>query len=196
MATIGRLAHRPAMTIACLSTVVLGLGGSLTAGVAASDDSWYRYVLELRSGDLRYVEPLGPAVVEGRRYRVQEARYAYDGQPIFTLVYGRLADGRVVRSVARGPDGAVWAEYPDVYVEYVEPTGEAVDRPGVAKIYRKGPWWPAPAGLRVDRVDRAPARGRDGLGARAAARPSVHPLVVVPRRALDALVAPGDVALL
>ena len=71
MATIGRLAHRPAMTIACLSTVVLGLGGCLTAGVAASDVSWYRYVLELRSGDLRYVEPLGPAVVEGRRYRVE-----------------------------------------------------------------------------------------------------------------------------
>ena len=71
MATIGRLGHRPAMTIACLSTVVLGLGGCLTAGVAASNVSWYRYVLELRSGDLRYVEPLGPAVIEGRRYRVE-----------------------------------------------------------------------------------------------------------------------------
>jgi hypothetical protein len=76
--------------------------------------------------------------------RTREVRYAYNERHVCTLVYERLANGRVVRSLALGPDGQVWAEYPDLYVEYIERTGEAVDRPGVAKIYRKGPWWPGP----------------------------------------------------
>lgn len=77
----------------------------------------------------------------------RETRYAHDGRDVCTLVYERLANGWVVRSIARGPGGEVWAEYPNLYVEHIEPSGEAVDRPGVAKIFRKGPWWPSPAGL-------------------------------------------------
>jgi hypothetical protein len=83
--------------------------------------------------------------------RTRQARYAYNRQPIFTLAYERLPNGRIVRTIAVGPKGEVWAEYPDLYVEYVERSGEAVDRPGVAKIYWKRPWWPELANLRTDR---------------------------------------------
>ena len=107
--------------------------------------------------------------------RTRETRYSYDGRHICTLVYERLPNGRVVRSMALGPNGDVWAEYPDLYVEYIERSGEAVDRPGVAKIYKKGPWWPAPGGLKADHHGpRAAVAGARGPGPA-----SVHPVVVV-----------------
>ncbi|HXD98396.1 MAG TPA: hypothetical protein VN646_17735 [Candidatus Acidoferrum sp.] len=81
------------------------------------------------------------------RRRTTEARHFLNGRPLYTLVYERLPNGRVLRSVALGPKGDVWAEYPDLYVENVERNGEAVDRPGVAIIYKRGPWWPAPGDL-------------------------------------------------
>jgi hypothetical protein len=111
--------------------------------------------------------------------RTREARYAYNERHVCTLVYERLANGRVVRSLAVGPDGQVWAEYPDLYVEYIERTGEAVDRPGVAKIYRKGPWWPGPGDRWVDAGSWPDPARRQPLGARDRALFSVHPLIVV-----------------
>jgi hypothetical protein len=111
--------------------------------------------------------------------RTREARYAYNERHVCTLVYERLANGRVVRSLAVGPDGQVWAEYPDLYVEYIERTGEAVDRPGVAKIYRKGPWWPGPGDRWVDAESWPDPARRQRLGARDRALFSVHPLIVV-----------------
>lgn len=110
--------------------------------------------------------------------RTRETRYAYNGRHICTLVYERLPNGRVVRSMALGPNGDVWAEYPDLFVEYIERSGEAVDRPGVAKIYKKGPWWPAPGGLTADRADDHGPRAALA-GARGPWQASVHPLVVV-----------------
>ena len=110
--------------------------------------------------------------------RTRETRYAYDGRHICTLVYERLPNGRVVRSMALGPNGDVWAEYPDLFVEYIERSGEAVDRPGVAKIYKKGPWWPAPGELTADGADDHGPRAALA-GARGPWPASVHPVVVV-----------------
>jgi hypothetical protein len=60
--------------IPALAILVVGLGACATAaGGDAVDVRWYRYGLELRSGDTRYVDPLDSAVVEGRRYRVEAA---------------------------------------------------------------------------------------------------------------------------
>jgi len=104
--------------------------------------------------------------------RTREARYAYNGRPVFTLIYERLPNGRVVRTVARGPGGNVWAEYPGVYVEYVDRNGEAIDRPGVARIHRKEPWWPALANLKADRpppAREAPRRADGGAALSASA---------------------------
>jgi hypothetical protein len=40
------------------------------ADVAAAEVRWYRYALDVQTGDTIYVEPLAPAV-NGRRYRVE-----------------------------------------------------------------------------------------------------------------------------
>jgi hypothetical protein len=58
--------------VSTLAILALGVGACATAGGPdAVDVRWYRYGLELRSGDTRYVDALDPAVVEGRRYRVE-----------------------------------------------------------------------------------------------------------------------------
>ena len=71
------------------------------ADIADAEVRWYRYALDMRTGDTVYVEPLEPAVVKGRRYRVETdgadrvARVAIfvDVQQVAEVVY-HLAPGR------------------------------------------------------------------------------------------------------
>jgi hypothetical protein len=134
--------------------------GGLPIQASHHDAAGRRYGVTDYAGGLKVRSRLEPGpgttldltfLYDAKRW-TRETRYAHNGRDVCVLAYERLANGRVVRSIARGPDGEVWAEYPDLYVEYIEPSGEAVDRPGVAKIFRKGPWWPWPGEL-ITHVD-------------------------------------------
>jgi hypothetical protein len=147
------------------SSQVYDTGGLLTRSIDYTATGRAFGVTEYTDGLKRealYDTPVGEHAVRfshDARRRTTETRHSLNGRPLYTLVYERLANGRVVRSIALGPKGDVWAEYPDLYVEQVERNGEAVDRPGAAIIYKKGPWWPAPGGVE--------ARGGDGGAVRA-----------------------------
>jgi hypothetical protein len=77
--------------IPTLAILVFGLGACASAaGRDAVDVRWYRYGLELPSGDTRYVDPLDPAVMEGRRYRVEtDARGRIVGGDVHRPQQGR-----------------------------------------------------------------------------------------------------------
>jgi hypothetical protein len=56
------------------------------------------------------------------------------------FTYDRLADGTTKRTVAFGPDGAVWAEYPDMEVVDVRQNGHPINgRPAI--INKAGNWY-------------------------------------------------------
>lgn len=83
----------------------------------------------------------------------QERRYFYDGHRHLTetqvwfgghlvcrLRYDRMSDFTVKRTIAVGPDGKVWAEYPDQVVIDVYRDGTPAP-PKPATIYKVGNWW-------------------------------------------------------
>src|SRR5437762_9584167 len=57
----------------------------------------------------------------------------HDALPIFCrFTYDRLADGTATRTLAFGPDGALWAEYPDMEVVDVRQNGHPINgRPAI-----------------------------------------------------------------
>jgi hypothetical protein len=83
----------------------------------------------------------------------KEVRYTYDGQKFLTaaqiyfngkivcsLSYDRLADGSVKQTLALGPDGELWAEYPAPEVVDIQDNGQPINRTdGV--IHKSGLWW-------------------------------------------------------
>jgi antitoxin component YwqK of YwqJK toxin-antitoxin module len=72
--------------------------------------------------------------------RAKEAKFSVNGKLVCTFVYDRLPDGTVKRTRALGPDGALWAEYPDRDVNQVEKNGQASNR-NDAILHRIGNWW-------------------------------------------------------
>ena len=83
----------------------------------------------------------------------RELRYTYDDKRMLketllyvkdTLIcrfaYDRLSDGTVKRSIATGPDGTLWAEYPDQQIYDVDQQGHPISgKPAV--IHKTGNWW-------------------------------------------------------
>jgi len=83
----------------------------------------------------------------------KEIRYVYDGQKLLTtariyfngkivcsLNYDRLADGAIKQTLALGPDGELWAEYPAPEVVDIQDNGQPINRTdGV--IHKSGLWW-------------------------------------------------------
>ena len=57
-----------------------------------------------------------------------------------SLVYDRMPDGTVKRTLANGPDGELWAEYPDLSVTDVERDGQNIGGKS-AILHKKGNWW-------------------------------------------------------
>ncbi len=110
------------------------------------DNVWYsadEYVSSLRVKRL-YKFPTG---------LTQEIRYSYDskrwltqsvfyvsGKLLCTLTYDREPDGTVKRTLATGPDGALWAEYPAPAVSDLQSNGQPPGRTD-GTIYHTGNWW-------------------------------------------------------
>ncbi|MGD0191175.1 MAG: hypothetical protein ABSD74_10580 [Rhizomicrobium sp.] len=60
---------------------------------------------------------------------------------ICTFVFERLGDGTIKRTLALGPDGSLWAEYPDEMADDVDKTGHLNGKPSVGTIHKTGNWW-------------------------------------------------------
>jgi hypothetical protein len=69
-----------------------------------------------------------------------ECKIYYNNRLICTLIYDRLPDGTVKRTLAKGPNGDLWAEYPNAGVMDIDSTGQAVGQTN-AIIYKTGAWW-------------------------------------------------------
>ncbi|HEV2494337.1 MAG TPA: hypothetical protein VG204_14825 [Terriglobia bacterium] len=83
----------------------------------------------------------------------KELHYAYDDQRrlketklllndalVCRFVYERLADGTVKRTLALGPDGTLWAEYPDQEIWEVDNFGQPISGKSVV-MHKAGRWY-------------------------------------------------------
>ncbi len=68
------------------------------------------------------------------------ARITYRGNFVCSLAYDRLEDGTIRQTVAKGPDGSVWAEYPDHEVKDINEDGQPVGNAS-AHILKSGRWY-------------------------------------------------------
>jgi hypothetical protein len=74
------------------------------------------------------------------RRRVRETTLFYNEMLVCRFTYDRLPDGTATRTFAFGPDGALWAEYPDMEVVDVRQNGHPINgRP--ATINKMGNWY-------------------------------------------------------
>jgi hypothetical protein len=72
--------------------------------------------------------------------QAKEARLSINDKLICTFTYDRLPDGTIKRTLALGPGGDLWAEYPDRMVNEVGQNGQALNRTdGI--IHHAGNWW-------------------------------------------------------
>jgi len=70
-----------------------------------------------------------------------EARFSRNGRLVCTFKYDRFADGGIKRTLAFGPGGDLYAEYPDHYVDQVHRDGSPTSQIDGTVIYKKGNWW-------------------------------------------------------
>jgi hypothetical protein len=70
----------------------------------------------------------------------QESRMYVNGKLICSFIYERFPDNTTRRTVAVGPDGDSWAQYPNRAVNEVSRSGQSLDRTD-AVIYHSGSWW-------------------------------------------------------
>jgi hypothetical protein len=74
------------------------------------------------------------------RRRVKETTLFYNEMMVCRFTYERLPDGTAKRTLAYGPDGALWAEYPDMEVVDVRQNGHPINgRPAI--INKTGNWY-------------------------------------------------------
>ncbi len=74
------------------------------------------------------------------RRQVKETTLFYHEMLVCRFIYDRLSDGTVKRTRAIGPDGALWAEYPDMEVVDVRQNGHPINgRPAIIK--KAGDWY-------------------------------------------------------
>jgi hypothetical protein len=72
--------------------------------------------------------------------RTKQAQQFVDDKLICTFIYDRAGDGTAKRTLALGPDGALWAEYQNQEVWAVDRVGTPRNgKPGV--LQKKGDWW-------------------------------------------------------
>jgi hypothetical protein len=76
----------------------------------------------------------------GERRELTAAKITYRGNFVCSLSYDRLEDGTIRKTVANGPDGTVWAEYPDHEVKDINADGQPVGTTS-AHILKSGPWF-------------------------------------------------------
>jgi len=72
--------------------------------------------------------------------RVKETTLFYNEMVVCRFTYDRLPDGTAKRTLAFGPDGALWAEYPDMEILDVRQNGHPINgRPAI--INKAGNWY-------------------------------------------------------
>lgn len=64
-----------------------------------------------------------------------------NGALLFRFNYVRQPNGAIVKSQAIGPNGDLWAEYPDKAIDEVDRTGHYTGAPGLGSVYKQGNWW-------------------------------------------------------
>jgi len=94
-----------------------------------------RIVYKFASGDSREIR----YSYDSRRWATSTEQYEA-GVLICTFLFERLPNGTVKRTLAKGPDGSLWAEYPDMVVSQVAKNGHPPDST-VGTIYKVGDWW-------------------------------------------------------
>lgn len=70
-----------------------------------------------------------------------EAKFSINERPVCTFKFDRFADGGIKRTLAFGPGGDLYAEYPDHYVDQVRRDGSPTSQINGTVIYKKGNWW-------------------------------------------------------
>jgi len=70
-----------------------------------------------------------------------EAKFSINEKLVCTFKFDRLADGGIRRTLAFGPEGDLYAEYPDHYVDQVQRDGSPTSQINGIVIYKKGNWW-------------------------------------------------------
>ena len=74
------------------------------------------------------------------RRSLKETTLFYNDMLVCRFTYDRLADGTTTRTLAFGPDGVLWAEYPDMEVVDVRQNGHTINgRPAI--INKTGNWY-------------------------------------------------------
>lgn len=115
-------------------------------------------LIDPEDGNVYGVETWAGGLERKRSYHFKDSTtedivYAYDakrilnkadltmnGKHVCTFTYQRLADGTVKKTIAKGPTGDVWAEYPNRVVSEVQQTGKPIDN-GPSTVYKSGNWW-------------------------------------------------------
>jgi hypothetical protein len=122
-------------------------GSLLRTDRYSKDDKWYgmtEYKGGLSVKDL--YKFLDGTVQESRteydRKRLAtETRFLVNDKLICTFVFDRLPTGAVKRTLAKGPDGTLYAEYLDAMVTEVHADGSPLKSSIEKTIHRKGNWW-------------------------------------------------------
>ncbi|HEY3043775.1 MAG TPA: hypothetical protein VGJ39_07105 [Vicinamibacterales bacterium] len=74
------------------------------------------------------------------RRRVKETTLFYHDMLVCRFTYDRFADGTVKRTLAFGPDGSLWAEYPDMEILDISQNGRPINgKPAI--INKTGDWY-------------------------------------------------------
>jgi hypothetical protein len=69
------------------------------------------------------------------------AEYLIDGKLVCQFVYDRFPNGTMKRTLALGPGGVLFAEYPDNEISWVHRNGKPGFEVKGMTIYRQGDWW-------------------------------------------------------
>lgn len=71
---------------------------------------------------------------------IERAQYSRDDRLVCTFVHEHLQDGTTKRTIALGPDGSLWAEYPNLSVVEVDQHGHPPNSTA-GTIHKAGNWW-------------------------------------------------------
>lgn len=71
---------------------------------------------------------------------IDRAQFSRDGKLVCNFVHEHLPDGTTKRTIALGPDGSLWAEYPNLAVTEVDRNGHPPNSTA-GVIHKTGNWW-------------------------------------------------------
>jgi len=122
-------------------------GSLLREDIYDSNDRWFaakEYADELRIREIYKFLNGGTqetrTTYDAKRFAT-EATFSWNDRLICTFKFDRFSNGVLKRTLAVGPNGDLYAEYPDHYVDKVNRNGTALDDIKGTVIYKQGNWW-------------------------------------------------------